>query len=134
MRSRVMPLCFLLALLAHAACGDNKPSVEAATLVLRNGTIATVEAAKPQAQAIAFRHDIIAAVGSNEDMQPFLGPSTEVVDLAGQFAMPGFIDGHGHFMNLGQSKMNLDVMDVRNWNEIVTMVGEAARGANPGEW
>ena len=37
-------------------------------------------------------------------------------------------------MNLGQSKMNLDVMDVKNWNEIVTMVGEAAKTAKPGEW
>jgi predicted amidohydrolase YtcJ len=96
--------------------------------------VATVDSAKPQAQAIAFRSDLIAAVGSNDDIQPFIGPNTEVVDLAGQFVMPGFIDGHGHFMNLGQSKMNLDVMDVKNWNEIVTMVGDAAKSAKPGEW
>ena len=118
-----------------AACAQQtQPAGDAATLVLHNGTIATVDAAKPRAQAIAFRGDAIAAVGSNDEIQPLIGPSTEVIDLAGQFAMPGFIDGHGHFMNLGQSKMNLDVMDVKNWDEIVAMVGEAAQRAKPGEW
>jgi predicted amidohydrolase YtcJ len=121
--------------LALAACNDSSaPTVEPATLVLRNGTIATVDSAKPRAQAIAMRGDLIAAVGSNDEIQPYIGGSTEVVDLAGQFAMPGFIDGHGHFMNLGQSKMNLDLMDVKNWDEVVSMVADAAKRAKPGDW
>jgi hypothetical protein len=102
--------------------------------VLRNGKIATVDQAKPEAQAIALRGDIIAAVGSNDEIQPLIGANTEVVDLEGQFAMPGIIEGHGHFMNLGQSKMNLDLMDVKNWNEVIDMVGTAARQAKPGDW
>jgi hypothetical protein len=93
-----------------------------------------VDASKPQAQAIAVRGDTIAAIGSNDEIQPYIGPNTEVVDLAGQFAMPGFIEGHGHFMNLGQAKMNLDLMEVKNWDEIIAMVGGAARKAKPGEW
>jgi predicted amidohydrolase YtcJ len=122
------------ALIATVACTRPAPAGEPATLVLRNGKIATVDSAKPEAQAIAFRGDTIAAVGSDDEIQPLVGPNTEVIDLAGQFAMPGFIDGHGHFMNLGQSKMNLDLMDVKNWDEIVTMVGDAARKAKPGDW
>jgi predicted amidohydrolase YtcJ len=122
------------ALIASVACTRPAPAGEPATLVLRNGKIATVDSAKPEAQAIAFRGDTIAAVGSNDEIQPLVGPNTEVIDLAGQFAMPGFIDGHGHFMNLGQSKMTLDLMDVKNWDEIVTMVGDAAKKAKPGEW
>jgi len=110
------------------------PSIEPATLVLRSGIIATVDAAKPRAEAIAFRGETIAAVGSNDEIQPLIGPQTEVIDLAGQFAMPGFIDGHGHFMNLGQSKMSLDLMDVKSWDAIVSMVAEAAKRAKPGEW
>jgi predicted amidohydrolase YtcJ len=135
MRWHTRPLVGCIALIiAATACKGAQPSVEPATLVLRNGTIATVDSARPQAQALAFRGDTIAAVGSNEEIQPLVGAGTEVIDLAGQFAMPGFIDGHGHFMNLGQSKMNLDLMDVKNWNEIVTMVGEAASRATPGDW
>jgi predicted amidohydrolase YtcJ len=134
MRVRVTSFCF--ALLLAAGCADRlpQPNGEAATLVLRNGRIATVDAARPTAQAIAMRGDTIAAVGSNDEMQAMIGPNTEVIDLAGQFAMPGIIEGHGHFMNLGQSKMNLDLMDVKNWNEIIDMVGAAARQAKPGDW
>lgn len=126
------------AALMTAACQQQQApaatTADAATLVLRNGVIATVDAARPSAQALAIRGDLISAVGSNDEIQRFVGPSTEVVDLAGQFVMPGFIDGHGHFMRVGQSKMNLDLMDAKNWEEIVTMVGEAAKRAKPGEW
>ncbi|HYU78384.1 MAG TPA: amidohydrolase [Vicinamibacterales bacterium] len=93
-----------------------------------------MDPAKPRVEAIAFSGDTIAALGSNSEIAPYVGPNTQVIDLAGQFAMPGFIDGHGHFMNLGQAKMNLDLMEVKNWDEIVAMVGEAARRAKPGDW
>jgi predicted amidohydrolase YtcJ len=119
---------------AAGACTAAQAPANPATLILRNGVIATVDSAKPQAEAIAFRGDTIAAVGSNDEIQRLAGQDTQVVDLAGQFVMPGFIDGHGHFMNLGQSKMNLDLMDVKNWDEIVAMVGAAASRAKPGEW
>ena len=105
-----------------------------ATLVLRNGKIVTVDDAMPEAQAIAIRGDRIAAVGTNASIQPFIGPSTQVIDLRGQLAIPGLIESHGHFMSLGQSKMTLDLMDVKDWNEIVGMVAAAAKQAKPGEW
>ena len=37
-------------------------------------------------------------------------------------------------MGLGQSKMTLDLMDVKDWDEIVSMVAAAAKQAKPGEW
>jgi predicted amidohydrolase YtcJ len=109
-------------------------SAAPATLVLRNGKVVTVDAAMPEAQAIAIRGDRIAAVGSNEAIQPYIGPSTQVIDLRGQLAVPGLIESHGHFMGFGQSKMTLDLMDVKDWNEIVAMVAAAAKQAKPGEW
>ena len=51
--------------------------------MLRNGKVVTVDAAMPEAQAIAIRGDRIAAVGTNESIQPFIGPSTQVIDLRG---------------------------------------------------
>ena len=106
----------------------------AATLVLRNGKIVTVDASMPEAQAIAVTGDRITAVGSNEAIQKFIGSGTQVIDLKGQLAIPGLIESHGHFMGFGQSKMTLDLMDVKDWNEIVAMVAAAAKKAKPGEW
>ena len=48
--------------------------------------------------------------------------------------MPGFIEGHGHYMGLGRAKQILDLTKVRNWDEIVTMVAGAVDKAQPGEW
>jgi predicted amidohydrolase YtcJ len=124
----------ILSLATLLGLATSQPAVEPATLVLRNGKVVTVDTALPEAQAIAVRGDRIAAVGSNEAIQRYVGPSTQVIDLRGQLAIPGLVESHGHFMGLGQSKMTLDLMDVKDWNEIVTMVGAAARQAKPGEW
>ena len=109
-------------------------TIQPATLVLRNGKIVTVDATTPEAQAIAVRGDRIVALGSNDSIQRYVGPVTQVIDLRGQLAVPGLIESHGHFMGLGQSKMTLDLMDVKDWDEIVSMVAAAAKQAQPGEW
>lgn len=111
-----------------------QPTVEPATMVLRNGKIVTVDDARPEAQAIAIRGDKVAALGTNDEMQAYVGPATQVIDLGGQTAIPGLIESHGHFMGLGQSKVVLDLMDVKDWGEIVGIVEAAAKQAKPGEW
>jgi predicted amidohydrolase YtcJ len=57
-----------------------------------------------------------------------------VIDLAGRLAIPGFIEGHGHFTGIGQMKMSLNLMGAKNWDAIVAMVAAAARESKPGEW
>ena len=110
------------------------PAEQVADLVLRNGTVVTVDEARPQASAIAVRDGRILAVGSNADVAAHVGERTRVIDLAGRLAIPGFIEGHGHFMGLGQSRMILDLTTATTWEEIVEMVAEAAAEARPGEW
>jgi predicted amidohydrolase YtcJ len=107
---------------------------DTATLVLRNGIIVTVDDRQPQAQAIAVRGDRILAVGSDAEIQKFVSNATQVIDLQGKLAIPGFIEGHGHFTGIGSAKMNLDLMKVKNWDEIVSMVADAVKQAQPGEW
>ncbi|MGI8742654.1 MAG: amidohydrolase [Bryobacteraceae bacterium] len=105
-----------------------------ADLVLRNGKIVTMDPAHPAAQAIAVRNGIILAIGSDAEAKALTGPNTKVIDLGGKLAIPGFIEGHGHFMGVGQYKMNLNLRNARNWDEIVAMVAQAARNAPPGAW
>jgi predicted amidohydrolase YtcJ len=105
-----------------------------ADLVLRHGRVVTVDPARPEAQAVAIVGDRIAAVGSDAEIQPFIGPKTEVVDLGGKLAIPGFVEAHGHFLSLGHTKTILDLTKARAWSDIVAQVGEAARQAAPGDW
>jgi predicted amidohydrolase YtcJ len=119
--------------LALVAC-ESRPKVEPATLVLTKGKIATVDDQKPEAQALAARGDTIVAVGTNEEIAAFVGPETRVVDLRGRLAIPGFIEGHGHFTGVGEARIVLNLTTVKNWDEVVAMVKDAAAKAKPGEW
>ncbi len=104
----------------------------AADLVLRNGKVVTVDPAVPDGQAIAVLNDTILAVGSDREIGRYIGQETDVIDLAGRLAIPGFIEGHGHFLGIGSAKMQLDFMHVANWDEIVAMVADAASDAPAG--
>ena len=106
---------------------------DAADLVLINGHIVTVDDDNPTAQAIAIKEGKILALGSDADIDEFLGSRTEVIDLEGQTAIPGFIEGHAHFNGVGQAQLQLNLMNVANWDEVVSMVEEAANNAEPGE-
>jgi predicted amidohydrolase YtcJ len=118
-----------------AACAEQGPPPEqTADLVLRNGRVVTVDTARPEAQAVAIKGDRILAVGTDDSISRHIGNATEVIDLAGRLAIPGFIEGHGHFMNLGLAKIRLDLVHVRNWSDIVNMVAAATRDAGPGDW
>lgn len=114
-----------------AGCGAG---VEPADLVLRNGNIITVDDAHSEVQALAVKGDTIVALGSDAEIKSYIGPSTQVIDLEGKTAFPGFIEGHGHFTGLGGSLMNLNFMKVSNWDQVVAMVAEAAKKVQPGEW
>ena len=106
---------------------------QVADLVLRGGKVVTVDDAVPDGEAIAVRGDRILAVGSDRAIAEYIGPETEVIDLAGRLAVPGLIDSHAHFQGVGDAKMQLDLMQAANWDEIVSMVAAAVAEAQAGE-
>ena len=122
-----------LALLVVAACGPEMAE-SPADLVLVNGTVITLDEETPSAQGLAVQDGRIVALGSSRDMRAWVGNGTEVVDLAGRVAVPGLIEGHGHFLGLGQSRMILDLTTTASFQDIVDMVAAAAAEAEPGEW
>jgi predicted amidohydrolase YtcJ len=119
---------------ATRASAPAQSAAPPADLVLRGGKIVTVDDTRPEVQAIAVRGDTIAAVGSDLEIQPYIGANTKVIDLAGALATPGFIDAHVHFTGVGEAARNLKLSTAGNWDDIVRMVAEAAKTARPGEW
>ncbi len=103
-----------------------------ATLILTNGKVVTVDEAVPDGEALAVRGDRILAVGSSAEMDGYMGPETQVIDLDGQLAIPGIIDSHAHFLSIGTAQLQLDLMDVANWDEVIEMVAAAVADAEPG--
>jgi len=103
-------------------------------LVRINGVIATVDQKFSMVEAIAIKGDRIIATGDNDLIKTHIGDYTEIVDLKGAFAMPGFIEGHGHFLGLGNSLLQLNFMQTKSWQQVVDMVQEKVTGATVGAW
>ncbi len=105
-----------------------------ADLILWRGRIATLNAAQPEAEALAVRGGRIIRVGGDAEILSLAGPSTRRIDLAGRRVVPGFIEGHGHFLGFGESRMMLDLSEAQSWDEIVGQVERAAAQVPAGQW
>ena len=133
-----------LLLLTLGGCGSEEPTLsnpqttptakEPATLILTGGKVATVDPELGNHQAIALRDTRIVAVGSDAEMSAYVGPDTETIDLQGRLVVPGFIEGHGHYLSLGRARQILDLADAKSWSDIVSKVAVAVDKAQPGEW
>jgi predicted amidohydrolase YtcJ len=105
-----------------------------ASLVVRGAKVITMDPDLPAATAVAVRDDKIVAVGSDESIASWVGPQTRIVECRGRAVTPGFIEGHGHLLALGDAKLKLDLSLARNWDEIVQKVAAAATEKPRGTW
>ena len=88
---------------------------EAADLIIKNGRLVNVNTSRIQdGITVAVRHGIIAYVGKGGD-HLIIDEHTKVVDAAGRFLVPGFIDTHDHI----ESSM----VDVVNFAEAILPYG-----------
>lgn len=102
--------------------------------VFTNGIIYTVDDQNPKVEAVAVKDGLILAVGTTEEIQKFVGEATEVIDLQGKTMTPGLIESHAHLMGIGYNKLEIDLMYVKTYDELIQKVAEAAAKAKPGDW
>ncbi len=107
--------------------GEEPTAPAAATLVLTGGRIVTVDDTDREGEAIAIAGDRILSVGSASEIAAYVTDETEVIDLNGRLAIPGFIEGHAHFFGVGDSAMQLDLRQATSWSQIVDQVAAAAK-------
>jgi predicted amidohydrolase YtcJ len=91
----VMISAFLFVAWAISGFGDALAQSTADT-VYTNGKIYTVNEKQPWAEAVAIKDGKFVKVGSNADVKANTGKGTKVIDLKGQFVVPGFHDTHVH--------------------------------------
>jgi predicted amidohydrolase YtcJ len=100
-----------------------------ADLVLRRGAVF----ASPRATAVAVRAGAIVAVGGTE-VDDLVGPTTEVVDLAGGLLLPGFQDAHVHPVEAGVNSLRCDLHEVRGRAGYLAAVDAYARARPDAAW
>jgi len=87
-----------------------------------------------EADTVLMHNDKIMAVGDYMTLKKVIHESTQTIDGQQQFLMPAFIEGHGHFANLGLSKMKMNLADCNNWSVILDKVKKACAEQAPGNW
>ncbi|MGB8951612.1 MAG: amidohydrolase [Candidatus Aminicenantales bacterium] len=112
-------------------------TVRLADLILINGKIYTVNSAQPWAEAVAIKCDRIIAVGSNKEVLKHAASaslSTRIIDLAGSFVLPGFIDSHTHFIAGGHALLSVKLRDVFSKEEFISRIASQAKAISKSEW
>lgn len=126
-----------LALLAGCAGPPAAEVPPPADLVLLNGNVITVDAEDRIARAVAVRDGKIAAVGTDRDVEAFVGPGTSRIDLNGRTVTPGLLDAHGHFWSSGADRLyvvDLSYPNVTSIGDVVAVVAGQVAKLQPGEW
>ena len=123
-----------LLLVFAVLCGCTKEDKPKADIIYTNGNVWTVDQTNERVSAVAILDGKIIAAGSDQEMNAFRSEQTTLFDLEGKFMMPGFIEGHGHFLGFGNSLLKLNFLDSKSWDEIVEMVAKAAKDLPEGTW
>ncbi|MFM7487996.1 MAG: amidohydrolase family protein, partial [Cytophagales bacterium] len=124
-------IVLLSVLFTLLSCGKKKTPAD---LVIEGGKIYTMSTSQPTVEAVAVAGNKIVYAGTLQGVADYKGEQTKVFDLKGKTMTPGFIEGHGHIMGLGYNEMQLDLMDVKSYDEMVERVREAVAKAQPGQW
>lgn len=90
------PILFFTITTLFIGCNSNNSPIEPADTIYLNGQIYTVNKDQPWAEAMAVRNGKFIKIGSTKEVEATKGPNTEVIDLQGQFGMPGIGDAHIH--------------------------------------
>jgi predicted amidohydrolase YtcJ len=98
-----------------------------ADLVLTGGRVATMDAARSWASALAVRDGRIVAVGGDKAVAGHIGPTTRVIELRGRSVTPGFQDAHVHPVHGGLARLRCELHDTRSKAEVLATIAEYAR-------
>lgn len=95
-----------------------------------------MDAAGRRAEAVGIRDGHIVAVGSEAQVASALQPGTTAVDMGGRTVLPGFIDGHSHFINGALEALQVDCSTppVATLGEVLDRLRAAVALAEPGQW
>lgn len=96
-------------------------------LLIKNARVYPLDGRDVIEEAIGITGDRISQVGSSYRLTERASGKTAVIDAQGRTAIPGFIDSHVHFLDLGAKKLlYLDLGDANTKKELIERVEEYA--------
>jgi predicted amidohydrolase YtcJ len=121
----------MMATVSLPSCGTDS---EKADVLFTNGNIYTVDSDFSTASFLAVKRDKILYAGNDAEVVRKLKSSrTRIVDLGGRTVVPGIVESHLHYMDLGESLSAIDIYEKPKADILEAVAGEA-RKLQPGEW
>jgi len=133
----------LLPLAAAAQTPSPQPiSTTAPDTIFVHGNILTGQGLAPvgsgagaeRVSAVAVRGDRVVAVGEDATLLALKDAHTQVVDLGGAFAMPGFNDAHTHIAGAGEQRLSVDLDGAKDLPEMQARIRAYVAKLAPGQW
>jgi predicted amidohydrolase YtcJ len=110
------------------------PPTPAADLIVTHAKIWTVDASRPECEALAVIGDRIVATGTRKAIDAWRGPKTRVIDALGRRLVPGFNDAHVHFVSGGRQLESVNLKEAASTQEFVKRLGDRVAATPKGEW
>ncbi|MEE9218591.1 MAG: amidohydrolase family protein, partial [Acidobacteriota bacterium] len=131
-------LCALFTLVPGCSpTGTQGERIVPADIVLLSGKVITVDSRDRIVEAVAIRGNRIVAVGSDRELERWIGLETEVLDLGGRTVVPGFIDAHNHVEHTARFLhflLNVHSPPLGSSAEVLEKVAQKAAELPAGAW
>ncbi|HKE91846.1 MAG TPA: amidohydrolase [Gemmatimonadales bacterium] len=127
--TRTVAAAALLVCLAACGAGDS------ADIVITHGMVWTgLSSGDARPGTVWIKAGKILAVDDSGVIAKYIGPSTQVIDAHGGLVMPGFADGHTHFVDGGFQLASLDLRNAATPQEFIRRVAAFAKTRGVGQW
>ena len=105
-----------------------------ADLVIKNAQIFTASQNIGKAEAVAVKDGRFLAVGTNDEIQRYIGPDSTIIDALGKSILPGFIDSHIHISSGTAYVQGLDLFGISKKSDWLEMIKLSAKTVPEGKW
>src|SRR5207249_5125884 len=115
--------------LSLAACARK------ADIIIADGMVWTgLSTGAPQRGAVAIADAKVLAIGDSAQVGRYAGPKTQWIQAKGGLVLPGFTDGHTHFIDGGFQLASVDLRSAATSKEFIRRIKEYAKTLKPGYW
>ncbi len=124
----------LLSCLFLLACSTEQNSSAAPDLIVINADVHTVDASEPRVEAFAVSAGKITALGTTDEIRAMAAKGTETIDAGGVTVIPGLIDGHTHLLMGAGLAVGVDLSEIEDKREWLTIIRDKAQLIPAGAW
>jgi predicted amidohydrolase YtcJ len=120
-----------LALFLSGCAGERD---QAPDMIVLNADVRTVDSTLPRAEAFAVSAGKFTAIGSSAEISALASETTQIINAAGVTIIPGLIDGHSHMISGASLATGVDLTDIADKQEWLSIISARAEALPRGAW